>query len=1234
MGTIVSMLGLVYAPAMASVTVDQQPLIIQAALAPNVMLMMDDSGSMVWDYMPDACYLHGVTCTSNNNYINTINNAALIDPYNNGLYYNPAVLYTPPPHADSTSTSPDSYQSYTDMTNVPIDGFNVASSGNANLTTYTNNDVTGEADQDNDTISFSTSKSFSVSQAVASSSACSALYTKTVGSSSGYKNGDYKNGTCSFSYSISVFQYSLDSNSGAGPYTTYYIATTNCASLSNCVLASDTSGTAAPAKDASGAALAAGTNVANWFAYYHTRVQMARSGLMTAFSNVSSTYRVGFGSIDGTNDGNLPSPTASFNQQNMAEAEPFGNGSSGTQKASMWNWLTGVSPNGGTPLRMALDSVGQYYQSSQPWQASDSDTSTADMYACRLSYTILTTDGFWNESNSSFTGPGNADGTSSTTAITGPNDESYTYTAVAPYKDSYSNTLADVAMKYWETDLQPNINNEVPTNSDDPAFWQHMTTFTIGLGFQPTGISPTGTTVSQIFNWADGTGPAISGFSWPQPGSNSIYNIADLAHAGVNGHGGFYSATSPQAFTSGLQDALNRAASRIGTGASLAANSTELTNGTVAYQANYYTSLWYGDLQAYDVNATTGAISTTPAWKASTELPAAANRNIWTYNPSAAAGSQYVAFQDNGTTGAAPALSAAQAASLTVGSITEAQMINYLRGDPTLEARNPGGTLRNRAQTPIGDIVDSQPVYEGAPNPNQFYQQSFTGTSTFGTYASNEASRTALIWVAANDGMLHAFNASTGAETYAYIPGAVITDGLTSGGAAGPNPLSNLSNLLYGQIGYPHQFYNDGQLTIADAYINSAWSTVLIGTTGRGTAEAIYALDITNPSSIKFLWERSATDGLTGSNYIGQMTGQPVIAQVATGSGTSKWVALMGNGYNSAKGTAALLQFDLATGALNVYGTNTTANNGLAAPAVWINTLSNGDSTSAYAGDLFGNVWQFTLASTTTSTTTGTSLFTATDGTSANNPQPITSGMLIGQDPSTENLWVFFGTGQYLSSSDLSNTNLQTWYGLIVQNNSGTTLPALSGGRSALKQRSIIAQVAGNTTVTPPVLPTRVITQVPSTPDMTDESGWYIDLEEPAATTSGSPTLQGERMVTPNEFDGNLLIGTTRIPTASDICNPSGSGWVMAVNPFTGTAPSASFFDTNGDGVINASDMVTVNGQSYVAAGVQFTSIPNNPIFAGGNMLVSFDNGGNTSIKTGGNTNGVQRVSWREMVTQ
>jgi len=1254
------------ANAATTVSVAQQPLTLQPSIPPNIVLMLDDSGSMRADYMPDYEYLPNHSGDNN----------AMIDASNSGLYYNPAVTYTPPPKADGSF-----YLNQTNITSVPVDGMTGAH-GNIDLTNYNGQyecDHSQNCGLNSDGspkghIYFSTSvqstTAATYSATAASGSDCQAVFDSTPGAfgSITFNNGvaTTGSGNCTFRYYPINHYFQYSTGPATGPYTVYYVASASqgCGSQTNCVVDTDTSGTAAPKS------MAAGQNIANWFAYYHTRILMAKSGLMTAFSGLDSNFRVGFGSINGNNAAlisSFPDPysfsTTTQSNNFLAGVAPFGKPSDATgQRFNFWNWIASETASGNTPLRQALNAVGQYYSGndsttpvSKAWDMMSSDPGYVSggtnntQIACRQAYTILTTDGFWNES---YSGAGNTDGTAGS-EVTGPNAQSYTYSPVGPYSDAYSDTLADVAMHYWQTDLQSGLPNEVLPSSDDPAFWQHMVTFTLGLGFTPigiTGTAPNGDsppTTQDIFNWAnDGGGPnskyAISSFGWPQPASDSINNIADLEHAGVDGHGGFFSATTPKAFANGIATALTRATERVGTGASLAANSTQLTTGTVIYQANYFTSQWAGDLKAFSVNAVNGVIATSPTWQAAKSMPSAASRNIQTWN-----GSAFVAFQ-NGS-GTPPSLSTAQLNALGSDATTQQNIVSYLRGDHSLEQQN-GGTLRTRhdqllGDWVLGDIVDSQPVYSGPPDPNEFVNQGFYGntvdsstnkipfqtwalgtTDSSGTFTASAASkRTPLMFVAANDGMLHAFNAQTGVETFAYLPGAVITAGL-----------ANLSNPAYGSAAYPHQFYNDGQLTIADAYLpslpqinGSSWHTILVGTTGRGTAEAVYALDVTDPSNVTPLWERSATDGLSGSTYIGQMVGKPIIAQTNATATSSTWSVLIGNGYNSTTGVSALLQFNLATGALKVHTTtDTSGGNGLAAPVAWMDSPANGVSDVAYAGDLHGQVWSFKLNDTTgsnpTPTSTGSLLFTAKDA--SGNVQPITAGMLAGKDPTSGNVWLFFGTGRYLSSADLTNRNTQTWYGIIVQSSTGNLVSNLANGRSALLLRTITGQTSGGGTSLPArTVSTQTTDITKGTTDMTGKSGWYMDLLAPI---NGSSVQQGERMVDPNGFQGSLLIGVTRIPLVTDVCNPSGSGWIMAINPFTGAAPSADFFDVNNDGYINGGDQI--GGQH--AAGVGFGSLPNAPIFVGGIMETSFDNGSTSSLKTAGTVGTMQRVNWGELV--
>jgi type IV pilus assembly protein PilY1 len=689
----------------------------------------------------------------------------------------------------------------------------------------------------------------------------------------------------------------------------------------------------------------------------------------------------------------------------------------------------------------------------------------------------------------------------------------------------------------------------------------------------------------------------------------------------------------------GLNAAFSKiAADVVGSGASLAANSTQLGTGTTTYQATYYTGDWHGDLVAYRVctgdtsvpgcaTQPSGAIAATSAWRASVQIPTPANRDVYTCTGTCIGQTNAVQFttQATSTLTLSPSLDSTTANNLCMnpGSCAtgeQTNLVNYLLGTNVT-------TLRSRTITKLGDIVNSQPVYVGHPSANQYVGKTFA--SAFATYAENNAikNRDNTIYVAANDGMLHAFYECTfnssgactssttpqGQEIYAYLPRAVIRNGLPK--YAQPS---------YGTAANPHQFFNDGELTVMEIECASTacpnavggWATVLIGSTGRGTAKAVYALDVTDPTDISLLWERSAGDGSAldaNSGYIGQTAGKPVVARLSDGS----WVALMGNGYNSPQNVPALLQFNIATGRLSVYTTTGSTNDGLAPPAVWIGnaSLSSNVSTEAYAGDLNGNVWQFTLNPTPGS---ATKIYIATTSSSA--VQPITARIAITKNPVDNKVWIYFGTGSVLSTFQSSDGQENTWYGLIVQ---GTDAVSSSSSRSDLMQRTIAAENAATGTS----LAVRGISLATAN-DMSGESGWYIDLESPSGA-------QGERMVTPNQFQGSVLLGVSRIPSSSntDPCNPSGgSGWIMAVNPFTGTPTgSNSFFDANRDGNFH-NDVATSGSIQYVAAGVGYGSVANNPIFVGHDMLISFSDASTGSLPTSGTTGSLKRVSWREML--
>ncbi|MGH8235172.1 MAG: PilC/PilY family type IV pilus protein, partial [Rhodanobacteraceae bacterium] len=775
------------------------------AVPPNIMLMLDDSGSMQWNFMPDICYLDGVTCNGSGN-VTAKNNDALIDASNNGLYYDPTVTYTPPPQADGTA-----YTSYTDMTNVPVDAFGVTTTAQVNLYTYNGNydtqqcgggvcansvlqyNVSYAGTSQTDTYTKITQAQCDTDYA-STTNANKETWSKTSGSGSSAK------GTCKISYytvlPTNYFQYSTGP---VGTYTVYYVASAaqGCGTQPNCVVDSDTSGAAAPA------GVPVGENIANWFAYYHTRIQMAKSGLMTAFNNLNPIYRFGFGSIDGNNDSAITGlGKDNYVKQNgfyMAVVAPFGAATipdpsnptgpqipdTGSQRYNFWNWIANEKANNGTPLQTALQAVGNYYETSQPWSTMQGDpgwtSGSTTQFACRSSYTIMTTDGFWNGGSP---GVGNVDGKDGPT-YTPPAGKTYTvtgYVAAAPYSDSNSNTLADVAMYYWENDLQSGIANEVAPSTDDPAFWQHMTTFTMGLGFSPENINGTDAsgnpvTVPEIFAWAQG-GAAITGFSWPTPSSNNINNIADLAHAAVNGHGDFFSVKSPQDLAAGFAKAISDINARNSQPAAAAVNASVLSVGALTFETSYNTGDWSGTLDALalNVDGSIGAIGSGWPTEAGILLNTAyhsstlySGRTVYTVAYSPTATTPLNAFQfDAANSGSLDATETAglKAPALTGGNDTLAHRIDYLLGDSTYE----GAGYRTRSSL-LGAIINSEPVYVGTASGNYYDSwptigsvappEAATGAQTYDAFVTQESTRAGMVYVGANDGMLHAFDAPT-----------------------------------------------------------------------------------------------------------------------------------------------------------------------------------------------------------------------------------------------------------------------------------------------------------------------------------------------------------------------------------------------------------------------------------------------------------------------------------------
>lgn len=1051
----------------AAIDISSAPLETGTSVPPNILFLLDDSGSMRWGFMPDdlsSNFALDSNCItkSTSTYLGAkvrlcgvLNRMYLASSHLNKVYYNPNTNYLIPLKPDGVT-----YYDTPSYTSAPHNGYN-SSSAKINLESE---------------------------------------YLALI--------ADYNFPSSSTGFTIS------DNTSSAGPVGAFYFKFNNAAGCSSTPRADScydlvtlSSQTAAQRQ-----------NFANWFAFYRTRLMSSKAGVSAAFQTQGNTIRVGYGSI------NQSVPTK--------DVASFGGGS----RSGFFTWLHDMSATGGTPLLSALEAAGEYYSTKdEPWRTDPSSSASA-MLECRQNFTILMTDGYYGDSSS----VGDEDSTNGT-LITGPKGRSFTYTAANPFKDGKGNTLADIAMKYWKTDIRPETTmpNTVPTSGANPAFWQHMVTFGVGLGVA--GSIPTKTAFDAVTS-----GNAVDWWG----GNDNEDKINDLLHAGVNSRGGFFSADDPAVFAEGLSATLNTIQERVGSASNIAATAiNSLQTESNLYQARYIAGQWSGDLWSYDVNDIT-----TPVWKASEKLPAHGSRKIFVGNGSTSARNFTWA---NLTTAEKTALA------------NDADIVNYLRGDQSKE-KLKGGAYRDRLSA-LGDFVNSSPELVGQPIDMSYHRYSWPGASAYRNFLNDTTikSRLPMIYVGGNDGMVHGFNSSTGVEVFAFIPSAVMA------------PVSAGLSVLkkYSEPTYLHRFSVDGSPVVVDVFIDDMWKSVLIGGMGRG-GNGLYAIDVTNPATVSassVLWDKSFAE-------LGVYLGKPQVHRMESGN----WAIVVGYGINNTSHKSGLLVIDVKTGNV-LKKIPTTAGaagdpNGMSEVNV-LDVDNDGAIDWVYGGDLHGNIWKFDLSAASTSSwvvaNAGQPLFQAKDA--GGNRQKITGGVMSSIDPKTGKSWVFFGTGQYLNQDDPSNTQTQTWYGII----DGPSV----GSRSELAQR-IITNVGD----------VRVVTEADTLG--VGKKGWYMDLIDPR-----------ERIVDLPVVIGSDLVMNTMIPD-TNVCNPSGSGFVMAVSPYIGARLKRTFFDVNKDGGIGSpSDRVTVGGKEVEVSGKSTTSLNSVPTFSKkGDKIVALLNCENANV--------------------
>ena len=852
-----------------------------------------------------------------------------------------------------------------------------------------------------------------------------------------------------------------------------------------------------------------------------------------------------------------------------------------------YNWTAS-----GTPLRNGLKNAGEYYNGNL------SGKTDPIINACQKCFTILFTDGYWNGSFSS-TSISDVDG------------------------DGVSKTLADVARYYYQTDLSAFADNVVP-DSQDPATWQHMVTYGVAFGVQG-NLNDTDAdgwpnpTLAESGNWGD-----------PTSCTDCPEKIDDLWHAAYDSKGTFISAKNPTEVVTALRNALQDISNRVSSLAAVSLDSGTISTLTKLYQAKFNSYTWEGFLLAK--NITNGQVGSV-AWDAGLLIPSASSRAILSHD-----GSSGIPFQWASLSGSEQTALNKNSSGTADGLGTD--RLNYLRGDGSKEEIN-GGSFRNRQTTKLGDIIGSAPQF--ASNEDYGYPDDLE-SANYSTFVTSKASRSPMVYVGANDGMLHGFDGTTGVEKLAFVPSPIF---------------GNLSKLT--SPSYSHRYYVDGTPTVGDAFYGGAWHTVLAGGLNAG-GQGIYALDVTDPGSFSesnasalVLWEYTDADDAD----LGYTYSRPNIVRMADSSGT--WAAVFGNGYNnteadgnaSSTGDAVLYIVNLQTGALmtkidtmvgsSADPTGASRPNGLATVTP-VDVNQDGIVDYIYGGDLFGNLWKFDVTANKASswsipfTAKGkpAPLFTACSSAAspcpAANVQSITSRVTVGLGPQRIGYMINFGTGKYLEAADVNDLSTQTLYGIWDKNDGKTTVT----DRSELLQQTILYEgtytLQDNST---PSQELRVTSDNDYSTSPPTKLGWYLDLTSPV---NGA---EGERLVNQPLLRNGRIIFTTVIPN-SNSCSGGGDSWLMELNALNGSRLDESPFDLNGDSSFDSNEYVQVLiGGKLVwvpVSGVKYNELLTTPAVGTQSntpsketKYMSGSSGSITTIDENPGTNGSGRDSWRQI---
>lgn len=675
-------------------------------------------------------------------------------------------------------------------------------------------------------------------------------------------------------------------------------------------------------------------NFANWFQYHRKRVLMLNAAMgevLESLTGINGGY-VAFN--------NRPSTATRVGMNDLDSTDNLVNGQ------ALAKIFYDVAPNGGTPTRETLLRVSQEFV----------DIAGPIRYACQRNAALIVTDGFANN-----------------TAVTPPN---YTPLAgvddVAPYATTHPDTLADIALSYYRnrlrTDFAAGKVAKVTGRDDNPDL--HVNTYGMTLGAR-----------GQLFSSAASLRPTTAG-SWISPPANRHpASIDDLWHATINGRGQMYTANNTADTVTGMLAAFDDIKDDLGSQGSAAVSSVNLGRGNGdVYLTSYNPKGWVGDVAAYPIDPNTAQISYSDAsrmWSASALLLARTSaRQVFTQHNGAVA-----VFSDTAASGGV-------VGAVNPGLVYGANdaVMNYLRGQRSGEVSQPGGTFRNRTSL-MGPVVNSEPVVSRDDD---------------------------VLFVQSGEGMLHAFsvaNANAGQELWAFVPRAVLS---TIGATTRP--------------GYIYATKLDGQMSLRR--IDTATNLLVAGMGAAGKsyhAVNVHAPTAITESNLPSVWEFPTASDTVTQGKMGLAVGKPRIVKTSAASSSGLRV-LVTSGYETPDGLGRLWMLNpdgtVVREFLTPSGGTTSAPAELAHVTGYLEDT--GTVRYVYAGDLQGHLWRFDLDNTGTGSAGVTKLASLRDA--SGNAQPMTAAPEVTYIDGKR--VVIVGTGRLLSESDLGGSATQSVYAI------------------------------------------------------------------------------------------------------------------------------------------------------------------------------------------------------------